>query len=350
MILDRVLGLLSKDLGIDLGTANSLVSARGEGIILCEPSVVAVFKGTNKVAMNGEAVGERARLMLGKTPDTIEAIRPMKDGVIADFEITEAMLAYFIRKAHGRSRFIRPRVIIAIPSGITTVEKRAVINSAERAGAREVRLIKEPIAAAIGVGLPVNEPRGSMIVDIGGGTAEIAILSLSGIVTSTSLRVAGDEMSEAVIKYMKQNYNLQIGEQTADRIKIEVGSVYPLEEELSTEVRGRDTLAGMPRTLTVRSEEVREALLEPAAQIVRSIIQTLENAPPEISADLVETGIIIAGGGGLIRGMDKLIAKETGLPVRRAEDPITAVARGTGMVLDQIDTFWSVLESGQDLN
>src|SRR5437762_8073616 len=256
MIFDRFMGMISKDLGIDLGTANTLVCARGEGIILSEPSVVAVKKGTNKVLMNGEAVGEKAKQMLGRTPGSIEAIRPMKNGVIADFEITEALLSYFIRKAHGRSRFIHPRVIVAVPSGITTVEKRAVINSAERAGAREVRLIREPMAAAIGAGLPVTEPRGSRIVDIGGGTAEVAVISLSDIVQSSSLRIAGDEMNEAIVKHMKDVYNLQIGEQTAERVKIESGSAYPLEEELTREVRGRDTLAGLPRTGIVRSEEI----------------------------------------------------------------------------------------------
>ena len=249
LILDRFMGFISKDLGIDLGTANTLVCSRGEGIVLSEPSVVAVKKGTNKVCMNGEAVGEKAKQMLGRTPGSIEAIRPMKNGVISDFEITEAMLSYFIRKAHGRSRFIHPRVIVAVPSGITTVEKRAVINSAERAGARDVRLIKEPMAAAIGIGLPITEPKGSMVVDIGGGTSEVAVISLSDIVHCSSLRVAGDEMNEAIMKHMKEVYNLQIGEQTAERVKIEIGSAYALEEELAKEVRGRDTLAGLPRSV-----------------------------------------------------------------------------------------------------
>ena len=349
MIFDRFLGMLSKDLGIDLGTANTLVCARGEGIILSEPSVVAVKKGTNKVLMNGEAVGEKAKQMLGRTPGSIEAIRPMKNGVIADFEITEAMLSYFIRKAHGRSRFIHPRVIVAVPSGITTVEKRAVINSAERAGARDVRLIKEPMAAAIGVGLPVTEPKGSMIVDIGGGTTEVAIISLSDIVHSSSLRVAGDEMNEAILKHMKEVYNLQIGEQTAERIKILLGSAYPLEEELSEEVRGRDTIAGLPRTVTVSSTEIREALAEPLDQILKTIKSTLERTPPELSADLLESGITLAGGGALLRGLDRMLARETGLPVRRADDPLTAVARGTGVVLDQIDSLWGVLEDGREI-
>ena len=349
MILDFFQGMISKDLGIDLGTANTLVCARGEGIILSEPSVVAVKKGTNKVLMNGEAVGEKAKQMLGRTPGSIEAVRPMKNGVIADFEITEAMLSYFIRKAHGRSRFIRPRVIVAVPSGITTVEKRAVINSAERAGARDVRLIKEPMAAAIGAGLPVTEPRGSMIVDIGGGTAEVAVISLSDIVQSSSLRIAGDEMNEAIVKHMKEVYNLQIGESTAERVKLDVGSAYPLEEERTFEVKGRDTLAGLPRIITVRSEEIREALRDPLDQIIKSIKSTLERTPPELAADLLESGITLAGGGALLRGLDRLLARETGLPVRRADDPLTAVARGTGVVLDQIDSLWAVLEDGRDM-
>jgi rod shape-determining protein MreB len=349
LILDRFLGFFSKDLGIDLGTANTLVCARGEGIVLSEPSVVAVKKGTNKVCMNGEAVGEKAKQMLGRTPGSIEAIRPMRNGVICDFEITEAMLGYFIRKAHGRSHFIHPRVIVAVPSGITTVEKRAVIRSAERAGARDVRLIKEPMAAAIGVGLPITEPRGSMVVDIGGGTSEVAVISLSDIVECSSLRVAGDAMNAAIMKHMKEVYNLQIGEQTAERVKIEIGSAYVLEEELSKEVRGRDTLAGLPRSITVRSEEIREALHESLELIVKNIITTLEKTPPELAADLIETGITLAGGGALLRGMDRMLARETGLPVRRAEDPLTAVVRGTGVVLDQIETLWPVLEDGREV-
>ncbi|MFH0937850.1 MAG: rod shape-determining protein [Planctomycetota bacterium] len=347
MIFDRLLGMISKDLGIDLGTANTLVCARGEGIILSEPSVVAVHKGTNKVCMNGEAVGEKAKQMLGRTPGSIEVIRPMKNGVISDFEITEALLSYFIRKAHNRSRFIHPRVIVAVPSGITTVEKRAVINSAERAGARDVRLIRESMAAAIGVGLPVTEPRGSMVVDIGGGTAEIAIISLSDIVQCHSLRIAGDELNQAIIKHMKEVYNLEIGENTAEWIKIRIGSAYPLEEELSEDVGGRDTLAGLPRTVTVRSEEVREALHDPLDKIVKAIRSTLEKTPPELAVDLIETGITLTGGGALLRGMDRMLARETGLPVRRADDPLTAVARGTNIVLDQIDTLWPILEDGR---
>jgi rod shape-determining protein MreB len=259
------------------------------------------------------------------------------------------MLSYFIRKAHGRSRFIRPRVVIAVPSGITTVEKRAVINSAERAGAREVRLIKEPMAAAIGAGLPVSEPRGSMIVDIGGGTTEIAVLSLNDLVVCNSLRVAGDEMNEAIERHLRQNYNLQIGEQTAERIKLEIGSAYPLEEELEKEVRGRDTVAGLPRIVQVGSEEIREALREPLGEILKAVVQTLEKTCPELCGDLVESGITLAGGGTLLRGLDRLIARETGLPVRRTDDPLTAVARGTGIILDQLESYWHVLESGQEV-
>ena len=349
MILDSVLGLLSKDLGIDLGTANTLVCARGEGIIISEPSVVAVHQGSSRVAENGEAIGERAWRMLGKAPPSIQAIRPLRKGVIADFDITEAMLGYFIRKAHGRSRFIRPRVVIAVPSAITTVEKRAVVNSAERAGAREVRLIKEPMAAAIGAGLPVAEPRASMVVDIGGGTCEIAVVSLNDLAVCTCLRVAGDAMNEAVAEYLKQAYNLEVGEQTAERIKIEIGSAYPLEEELEKEVCGRDALANLPRTATVRSEEIREALRGPLNEILKAIVSTLEKTAPELCADLIESGITLVGGGSLLRGLDRLIARETGLPVRRAEDPLTSVARGTGVILDQLEAYWSVLENGQEM-
>lgn len=349
-MLDAIFGMFSKDLGIDLGTANTVVCSRGEGIIISEPSVVAVHKGTHRVVSNGhgESVGERARQMLGKTPGSISVIRPMKSGVIADFEVTEAMLGYFIRRAHGRRHFNHPRVLVAVPTGITTVEKRAVTNSAERAGARDVRLIKEPMAAALGVGLPVSEPRGSVIVDIGGGTSEVAVISMGDIVESSSLRVAGDEMNEAIIKYIKEAYSLQIGEQSAERIKIEIGSAYPLEEELDMEVRGKDTLAGLPRSVVVKSPEIREALNVPLEQIIKGIKSTLDKTPPELHADMYETGISIAGGGALLRGLDRLIARETGLPVRRSDDPLTAVARGTGVVLEQIDTFWKVLENGHE--
>ena len=331
-MINYLLGLFSNDLGIDLGTATTLVYVKGEGIVLCESSVVAVQKGTSNVL----AVGEEAKRMLGRTPGNIVAIRPMKDGVIADFEISESMLRYFIRKVHRRNTFIRPRIVIAIPSGITEVEKRAVKDSAEHAGAREVYLVEEPIAAAIGAGLPIQEPAGNMIIDIGGGTTEVAIMSLAGIVSSKSVRVGGDEMDEAIIAYLKKSYNLMIGERTAEEIKIRIGSAFPLEEELSMEVRGRDLIAGLPKGITISSEEIREALQEPLSAILEVVRLTLERTPPEISADLVDRGLTLAGGGALLRGIDKLIAEEVGLPVHTAEDPITAVALGTGKILNEI--------------
>ncbi len=323
---------LSFDIGIDLGTANTLVYVRGEGIVLCEPSVVAIRKGTSQVL----AVGEEAKRMLGRTPGNIVAIRPMKDGVIADFEISERMLRYFISKVHNRRRFVKPLIVIAVPSGITEVEKRAVIDSAERAGAREVHLIEEPKAAAIGVGMPVDEPIGNMVVDIGGGTTEIAIISLGGIVCARSLRIGGDEMDAAIIQHLKRAYNLMVGERTAEEIKIKVGSAYPMEEEISMEIRGRDLIAGLPKTVRITSQEIREALSEPIGSIVESVRVILEKAPPELSADLVEQGVVLVGGGSLLRGMDSLIHDETGLPVRVAEDSLTAVALGTGRYLNEI--------------
>ncbi len=329
---NNISGMFSNDMGIDLGTASTLVYVKGQGIVLCEPSVVAIQKGTNHVL----AVGEEAKRMLGRTPGSIVAIRPMKDGVIADFEITEAMLRYFINKVHNRRVLVRPRMVIAIPSGITEVEKRAVKDSAERAGAREVYLVEEPIAAAIGVGLPIQEPAGNMIIDIGGGTTEMAVVSLSDIVYSKSIRIGGDEMDDAIIQHLKKTYNLMIGERTAEEVKIKIGSAYPLEEEMTMEVRGRDLVAGLPKTVTISSEEVREALAEPIAAIVEAVRITLERTPPELSADLIERGMVLAGGGGLLRGLDKLLSEQTGLPVHIAEDPITAVALGTGMVLSEI--------------
>jgi rod shape-determining protein MreB len=328
------LGLFSNDIGIDLGTANTLVYVRDRGIVLREPSVVAVQSGTNKVL----SVGDEAKRMLGRTPANIVAVRPMKDGVIADFEVTEAMLRHFIRKAHGRRTFFRPRprVVIAVPSGITEVEKRAVKESAMRAGAREVFLIEEPMAAAIGCGLPVQEAAGNMIVDIGGGTTEVALISLAGIVFSRSVRVAGDELDEAIMQYMKRAYNLMIGERTAEEIKIKIGSAYPMEKEVTMEVKGRDLVAGLPKTLSITSQEVREALLEPISTIVESVRVTLERCPPELSADLVDRGLVLAGGGALLRGLDKLLSEETGLPVHVAEDPLSAVAEGTGRALQEI--------------
>ena len=327
-----LLGALSSDMAIDLGTANTLVYVRDRGIVLREPSMVAIQAGTSHVL----AVGEEAKRMLGRTPGNIQAIRPMKDGVIADFEITEAMLRYFITKVHNRKYGVKPRVIVAVPSGITEVEKRAVKDSATHAGARDVYLIEEPMAAAIGVGLPVQEPAGNMIVDIGGGTTEVALISLAGIVLSRSVRVAGDELDEAIIQYMKRAYNLMIGERMAEDIKIKIGSAYPLEQELTMEVKGRDLVAGLPKTLTITSEEVREALQEPISTIVESVRVTLERCPPELAADLVDRGIVLAGGGALIRGIDKLLAEETGLPVHISDDPLSAVANGTGVVLQEL--------------
>jgi rod shape-determining protein MreB len=330
--INYILGLFSNDMGVDLGTATTLVYVKGEGVVLCEPSVVAIERGTSHVL----AVGEEAKRMLGRTPGNIVAIRPMKDGVIADFEITEAMLRYFIKKVHHRRVLVRPRIVIAIPSGITEVEKRAVKDSAERAGAREVFLIEEPIAAAIGVGLPIQEPIGNMVIDIGGGTTEIAVISLAGIVFSKSIRIGGDEMDEAVIEYLKKTYNLMIGERTAEEIKIKIGSAYPMEEEMTLEVKGRDLVAGLPKAVTIASEEIREALQEPLRAILEMTKISLERTPPELASDLIEHGIVMAGGGSLLRGIDKLISEETGLPVHIADDPLTAVAVGTGKVLDEI--------------
>jgi len=331
-MISRLFGLFSNDIGIDLGTANTLVYAKDRGIVLREPSVVAIQASTNRVL----AVGEEAKRMLGRTPGNIVAIRPLRAGVIADFDITEAMLKYFIRKVHNK-RMMKPRVIIAVPSGITEVEKRAVKESAERAGAREVYLIEEPMAAAIGVGLPVQEPAGNMIVDIGGGTTEVALISLAGIVFSRSVRVGGDEMDEAIIQYMKRAYNLMIGERTAENIKLDIGSAYPMEEEVTMEVKGRDQVNGLPKTLMVTSEEIRDALMEPVATIVEAVRITLERCPPELSADLVDRGLVLAGGGALLRGLDTLIAEQTGLPVHVADDPLSAVAEGTGVVLHEIN-------------
>lgn len=326
------LSLFAEDMGIDLGTANTLVYVKDRGIVLREPSVVAVQEGTKRVL----AVGEEAKRMLGRTPANIVAIRPMKAGVIADFEITEAMLRYFINKVHNRRKLVRPRVIIAVPSDITEVEKRAVKDSATNAGSREVYLIEEPMAAAIGVGLPIQEPTANMIVDIGGGTTEVAIISLAGIVFTRSVRVGGDVMDECIMQYMKRVYNLLIGERTAEEIKVAIGSAYPVSEETTMEVKGRDLVAGLPKTLTVTSEEIREALQEPVSAIIEAIKLTLERCPPELSADLVDRGMVLAGGGSLLRGIDKLIAEQTGLPVHVADDPMSAVAEGTGVVLNEI--------------
>jgi rod shape-determining protein MreB len=343
-----MVGKFSTDMGIDLGTANTLVCVPDEGIVLNEPSVVAVRKGTNEVLLGGDAVGLTAKEMLGKTPGSIQAIRPLKNGVIADFEITEKMLRYFIRKVHNRSVMVRPRIVIAIPSGITAVERRAVINSAERAGARKVYLVSEPMAAGIGAGMPVADPQASMIVDIGGGTTEVAVMSLFGLVHSESIRVAGDEMDEAIVNHLRRNYNLLVGDQTAERIKMTLGSASPLEKELEMEVAGRDLMIGLPRRTTVTSTEIREALLEPIMSIIQAIRTTLENTPPELAADLVHQGITLAGGGALLRGLDVIIEQEVQLPVRVADDPLTCVARGTGEFLDQLDLYSRVLDSSAD--
>ncbi|MCH2154069.1 MAG: rod shape-determining protein [Phycisphaerales bacterium] len=335
-------------MGIDLGTCNTLVSVRGEGVILNEPSVVAVKRGTNRVLNNGNAVGWAAKEMLGKTPGSISAIRPLKDGVISDFEITEAMLSYFIRKATGRSRLISPRVVIAVPSGITTVEKRAVLDSAERAGARRVYLVEEPMAAGIGAGMPISDPTASMVVDIGGGTTEVAIMSLADIATCESVRVAGDDFDEAIIQHMKKTYNLTIGEQTSERIKIEIGSAAKVEEDTTLDVRGRDNMTGLPRKLEVTSEEIREALQGPVKAIVAAVKRTLERAEPELAADLVDNGICLVGGGALLRGLDVVIKQDTGLDVTIANDPLTCVARGTSTYLENLEEWKATMESDMD--
>ena len=335
MLFDWVYGLFSNDLAIDLGTATTLTFVKGKGIVSNEPSVVAVQRNGNGVK-KVLAVGKEAKEMLGRTPGNIYAIRPMKDGVIADFEVTEAMLRYFITRAHNRRTLVRPRIIIAVPSGITEVEKRAVRDSALAAGAREVYLIEEPMAAAIGAGLPITDPSGNMIVDIGGGTTEVAVISLAGIVFWKSIRVAGDKKDDAIVQYIKRKYNLLIGERTAEQIKKEVGSAYPLEEVLTIDVKGRDMVAGVPRTLTVNSDEIREALLEPVSAIVDAVRVVLERTPPELSADIVDKGIVLTGGGSQLKNIDVLLREETGLPVMVCENPQLAVVLGTGKALDEL--------------
>ncbi len=332
MAFNFLFGWFSNDIGIDLGTANSLVYLKGKGIVLDEPSVVAVEKGTNNVL----AVGLEAKKMVGRTPGNIVAIRPLRDGVIADFVITEEMLRYFMSKVYRRGRFFAPRVVIAIPSGITAVEKRAVEDSARQAGAREVYLVEEPMAATIGAGLPVQEPRGSLIVDIGGGTTEVAVISLGGIVLSKTVRIAGDEMDEAIVQHLKRTYNLMVGERTAEEVKIKIGSAFSMDEETTMEVKGRDLVAGLPKILTISSQEIREAMSETVNAIVETVKLTLEQTPPELSADLVDRGIVIAGGGALLRGLDRLLNEETGLPVHIAENPLNTVVLGTGKILDEI--------------
>jgi rod shape-determining protein MreB len=333
MLFDWLFGMFSNDLAIDLGTANTLIYIKGKGIILCEPSVVAIKKGTNQVLK----VGREAKEMLGRTPGSIVAIRPLKDGVIADFDVTEQMIRAFILKTHNRKALVRPRVIVGVPSGITQVEKRAIRDSADQAGAREVYLIEEPMAAAIGAGLPVQEPIGSMIVDIGGGTTEVAVISLSGIVYSQSVRIAGDEMDEAITQYLKRKYNLLIGERTSENIKIQIGSAYPFDEPRKMDIKGRDLVDGIPKTLAINDSDIREALHDTVYAIVDAIRTALERTPPELAADIAENGIVLAGGGALLHGLDTLIALETHLKVRVADDPLSCVVLGTGKVLDELD-------------
>ncbi len=341
MIFDSLLGMFSNDLAIDLGTANTLVYVKGKGIVTNEPTVVAVQTNGRDVRKI-VAVGSEAKSMQGRTPAGIQAIRPMKDGVIADFEITEQMLRYFIQKVHNRKSLVRPRVIVCVPFGITEVEKRAVRESAESAGAREVFLVEEPMAAAIGAGLPITEPCGSMIVDIGGGTTEVAVISLKGIVYSKSIRVGGDKMDEAIISHVKRAYNISIGDQTAEKVKIAIGAALPTGDNHRVEIRGRDLVAGVPKTIEITEDEVRDALIEPVRQIVDAIKQALERTPPELAADIVDRGITLSGGGALLRNLDALIRYETGLPVVLAEDPLTAVVMGSGKILDQLELLKDV--------
>ncbi len=345
MVFNMLFSRLSRDLGVDLGTANTLIYVRGEGIVLREPSVVAKRAGDGQII----AVGEEAKRMVGRTPGEIIATRPLRDGVIADFDTTASMLAYFIRKALKNKTLLRPRVVVGIPSGVTGVERRAVIDATEQAGAREAYLIEEPMAAAIGAGLPISEPVGSMVTDIGGGTTEVAVIAMGGIVTSKSIRVGGDEMDEALIQYCRRAYNLLIGERTAEDIKIAIGSAYPMKEEQSIEVRGRDLVSGLPRTVRMTSSEAREALAEPVAQIVEAVKQTLERTPPELAADIVDRGIVLAGGGSLLRGIDRLLSEETGMPVMLTDDPLSAVVLGTGRALEELETMKRLLITSKKL-
>ena len=341
MLFDYILGKFSNDLAIDLGTANTLVCVKDKGIVLNEPSVVAVHKdarGMKKVL----AVGNEAKKMLGRTPGNIVAIRPMRDGVIADFDITEAMLKHFILSVHNRKSLVRPRIIVSVPSGITQVERRAVRETVESAGAREIYLIEEPMAAAIGAGLPIAEPISSMVVDIGGGTTEVAVISLAGIVYSKSVRVAGDKIDEEIVQYMKRKYSLLIGERTAEIIKIQVGCAYPLDEVKTMDVKGRDLISGIPKTVEISSEEIMGAIAEPVTLIIDAIKDALENAPPELAGAIVDRGIVLTGGGALLQNIDILAREETGLPITIADDPLCAVARGAGMALDQLDVLKEV--------
>ncbi len=340
MFFNKILGLFSNDLAIDLGTANTLVYIKGKGIVCNEPSVVVIRRDDKKPI----AVGAEAKRMIGKTPANITAIRPMKEGVIADFDATGEMLKYFIKKVHNRRSFVSPRIIIGVPSGITQVEQRAVKDAAQVSGAREVYLIGEPMAAAVGVGLPVGEPSGNMIVDIGGGTTDVAVISLDGVVYSKAVRVGGDKMDESIMAYIKRRYNLMIGDTTTEQIKINIGSAYKTDgsDQHVMDIKGRDLISGIPKTLTINEDEIREALQEPVNTILDTIKVILENTPPELAADIVDRGIVLAGGGALLRGLDLLIREETGLPVILAEDPITAVVRGVGKMLDEIDLLKKV--------
>lgn len=354
MVMNFLTAPFSRDMGIDLGTANTLVYIRGKGVLIREPSVVAI-RNNHGAKEEVLAVGDEAKKMIGRTPGNIVAIRPMKDGVIADFEVTEKMLRYFIAKAHKRKRLVRPRIIICVPSGVTEVEKRAVVDAAEHAGAREAYLIEEPMAAAIGAGLPVHEATGNMIVDIGGGTTEVAVISLGGIVTKDSIRVGGDELDDSVIHYIKNTYNLMIGERTAEDIKMGIGSAYfgssaDIEETDTIEIRGRDLVNGLPKTVEITAKEIQEALKEPVNDIVRAVKSTLEETPPELSADIMDKGIVMAGGGALLTGLDQLLAKETGMPVYLADNPLDCVVFGTGKVLEELNNLKGVLISPKRLS
>jgi rod shape-determining protein MreB len=338
-LFSRIATYFSNDIAIDLGTANTLVYLKGNGIVLNEPSVVAVDQKTKKVY----AVGSEAKAMLGKTPDHIVAVRPLKDGVIADFEITEVMLREFIRKSQKKRFFIRPRIIISVPSGITEVERRAVTDSAQNAGAREVYLVAEPIAAAIGVGLPVDKPSGNMVIDIGGGTTEIAVIALNGIVTNISIRVGGDEMDEVIVQHIKKAYNLLIGDQTAEHVKMVIGSATKLNQENEMEIKGRDLVSGIPKTLKISSTEIRDALADPLSQIVAALRTALEQTPPELAADIVDRGIVMTGGGSLLNGIDLLLKEETNLPINIVEDPLTCVVLGSGKILGNLYSYERII-------
>lgn len=347
-MLNRLFSYLSSDLAVDLGTANTLISVAGEGLVLNEPSVVAVERRTNRILSGGCAVGHLASQMLGRTPDSIAVVRPLAEGVITDFELCEAMLRYFLRKAERPGLRLRPRVLVAVPGCITPVQKRAVFNSTHRAGARQVLLLSEAKAAAIGAGLPVAEPVASMVCDIGGGTTEVAVMSLADVVASRSIRTGGDEMDQAVVDYLRRHYSLRIGLPTAERLRIDVGSAYPLEEERVEEVRGLDTVSGLPRKATVTSEEIREALADPLEAIVEAIKATLDRLSPDLASDLLDNGMVLCGGGSLLRGIDRFLAEQTGLPVRVVQEPISAVAKGAQICLEHLDQWRPALESSDD--